>query len=73
MRFEYLYCMCDSSHLHAADVNRQYCGEEKHLQEEVRHQPHNSKQTELLRYRETRRGIMAAFLTVTTYNLWHDG
>lgn len=47
--------MCESSHLHASDVDRQHCCEEEHLQEEVRHQPHNSEQTELLQYTENRR------------------
>lgn len=40
--------MCVCVHLHASDVNGKNCGEEKHLKEEVRHQTHHSKQTELL-------------------------
>lgn len=64
------------SHLHAADINRQHCGEEKHLQEEVGHQPDNSKQTELLRDRNQWKDQsskqaehMAAILN--KHNLWH--
>lgn len=36
------------SYLHTADVNRQDSGEKQHLEEEVRHQAHNGKETELL-------------------------
>lgn len=35
-------------YLHAADVDGQDCGEEQHLEEEVRHQAHNREETELL-------------------------
>lgn len=38
------------AHLHAADVNRQNRCEEKHLEEEVGHQSHDGKQTELLQH-----------------------
>lgn len=41
------------AHLHAADVNRQNRCEEKHLQEEVGHQSHDSEQTELLQHIQT--------------------
>lgn len=37
------------AHLHPPDVDGKNRGEEKHLQEEVGHQPHDSKQTELLK------------------------
>lgn len=37
-----------SPYLHAANVNGQDSGEEEHLEEEVRHQAHNSEETELL-------------------------
>lgn len=50
----------NGSHLHAADVNRKYCGEEKHLQEEVGHEPNNSKQTEFLQNAKTREGGKAS-------------
>lgn len=36
------------SYLHTANVNRQDGGEEQHLEEEVRHQAHDGKETELL-------------------------
>lgn len=36
------------SYLHPANVNGQDSGEKQHLKEEVRHQPHDSKKTELL-------------------------
>lgn len=38
-----------SSYLHSSNVYRQYCGEKEHLQEEIGHQAHDSKQTELLK------------------------
>lgn len=47
------------SHLHAADVNRQHSGEEKHLKEEIGHQTHHSKQTELLHAQKNRRKVFA--------------
>lgn len=45
--FQNVPCV-SGSHLHAADVNRQHSGEEKHLEEEIRHQTDHSEQTELL-------------------------
>lgn len=39
----------EGPHLHPPDVDGKNRGEEKHLQEEVGHQPHDSKQTELLK------------------------
>lgn len=47
-------CEREGPHLHASDVDREHCGEEEHLQEEVRHQPHHRKQTELLQHKTQR-------------------
>lgn len=41
-------------HLHPADVYREYCGEEEHLQEEVRHEAHDGKQAKLLQHGDRR-------------------
>lgn len=42
------------SYLHPTNVNGQDSGEKQHLKEEVRHQPHDSKETELLKPEHTR-------------------
>lgn len=42
------------SYLHPTNVNGQDSGEKQHLKEEVRHQPHDSKETELLEPEHTR-------------------
>lgn len=42
------------SYLHPTNVNGQDSGEEQHLKEEVRHQAHDSKETELLGSEQTR-------------------
>lgn len=57
-----------SSHLHAPNVYRQHCCEEEHLQEEVRHQPDYSKQTELLQHGDQ----MSAIPTLTIRHIDSD-
>lgn len=42
------------SYLHPTNVNGQDSGEEQHLKEEVRHQAHDGKETELLGSEQTR-------------------
>lgn len=42
------------SYLHPANVNGQDSGEKQHLKEEVRHQAHDSKETELLELEQIR-------------------
>lgn len=42
------------SYLHPTNVNGQDSGEKQHLKKEVRHQPHDSKETELLEPEHTR-------------------
>lgn len=57
------------SHLHAADVNRQHSGEEKHLEEEIGHQTDHSEQTELLHKKKQQRLFaIGNCMTTTTKN-----
>lgn len=41
------------TYLHSPNVDRQDSGEKEHLEEEVRHQAHNSKEAELLEQKHT--------------------